>query len=319
MKLLRSFDPERESLNGILLFEGAEAGSLAAMLRAAKVWSVEAGEQVLAASAQNGNLYIVLQGGLRVELGPGERRAAMHVGRGECVGELSVIDGALTSAAVTAEAPGELLALDRPQVLELADHSHAVARNLLRLLSGRLRGTNQLLMEEAHKADTLRLNSITDALTGLYSRDWLDGTLERLSQRAGQGGTGFALLLLDVDHFQNLNEIHGRAVGDRALALVAHALRSGLRPTDQAARYGGDEFVILLPGAASIAIAAAIAERACAAVRLARDRDDEALRLTCSGGAAVHVRGDTPKLLLDRANAALESAKSAGGNRVTGA
>lgn len=319
MKLLRSFDPLSESFSDLLLFKGASPQSLTPLLGTTKVWGAEPGEQVLAAEAANSIVYVVLRGRLRVDLGPGQDLAAMRAERGECVGELSVIDGARTSAAVIAEEACELLALERQQVIELADLSHSVARNLLRILSRRLRGTNRLLLDEAHKADVLRLNSITDALTGLYSRAWLEGTLERLAQRAEQGGAGFALLLLDVDHFKHINDAHGRPVGDRALRLAGQALRSGLRPTDQAARYGGDEFVILLPGAASSAIAAAIAERACAAVRLARDEEHESLRLTCSGGVAVHARGETPKLLLERADRALEGAKRAGGNRVAGA
>lgn len=289
------------------------------ILSGTEVRHFPAGEQVLAAGAPNDFLYIVLAGTLRVAIAPGERRAALHAVRGECVGELSVIDGALTSATVTAETAAELLALDRARVHQLADRSHPVARNLLRLLSGRLRGANRLLLDEAHRADALQAGMITDPMTGLYSRAWLEGTLERLAQRADQGGTGFSILIMDIDHFGMLNQNLGRMQGDRALGLAAGALRSGLRPTDQAARFGGDEFAVLLPGAVSIGVTTAIGERACAALRLVRAPELETLRLTCSAGAAVHARGDTPVRLLERALKALEQAKQSGGNRVAGA
>lgn len=313
MKLLRQFDPKKEKLGDLFLFEGAAIEPLADVLSRASVWSAEQGERVLEANSLNSTVYVVLNGALDVELGP---REATRATRGECVGEVSVIDNTSTSAAVSAAERCELLALERRDVMELADRSHAVARNFLRILSRRLRGTNRMLEAESSKAERLALASITDVVTGLYSRTWLEETLQRLAHRADHGGTGFALLLLDVDHFKHINEAHGHPAGDRALRLVGNALRSGLRPTDQAARYGGDEFVILLPGAASLTIAAAIAERACAAVRLVRDSDHEALRLTCSGGTAVHAKGDTPEQLLERAGRGLDNAKRAGGDRV---
>jgi len=319
LKSSRLFDASSDSLGGLALLQGADSVEIASLLAGVEVRIFAAGEQVLAAGAPNAYLYVVLSGRLRVSITPGERRAAPIVERGECVGELSVIDGALTSAAVTAESDSELLALDSARVHLLADRSHPVARNLLRLLSGRLRGTNRLLLDEANRADSLQASTITDPTTGLYSRNWLDSTLERLAQRAGQGGAGFSVLLMDIDHFAMLNQNLGRARGDRALALAAMALRSGLRPTDQAARFGGDEFAVLLPGAVSIGVATAIGERACAALRLVRDPGLETLRLTCSAGTAVHMKGDTPIQLLERALKALDQAKLAGGNRVAGA
>src|SRR5207249_5831320 len=102
--------------------------------------------------------------------------------------------------------------------------------------------------------------SVTDALTGLYNRRHLMGTLANEVQRSRRLRRTFSVLLADVDHFKQYNDTHGHLGGDAALVKVAEILRKMTRGVDSVARYGGEEFLVMLIEA-PIATAAAVGER----------------------------------------------------------
>lgn len=319
MKTLRLFDPEREPFLDLMLFDGAGVEEVADALGRACVCRAEPAEVVLAASISNKTVYVVLKGTLRVDLAQAGNDNPTHLGRGECVGELSVIDGSLTSTSVRAVDECDLLVLEGDDVLALAYRSHAVARNLLRILTRRLRGTNTLLREEARTSEIMHLRSITDTLTGLYNRGWFDDTVRRMGARADQGGSSFALLVIDIDKFKLFNDTWGHLTGDRVLQQVAEALRGALRPTDFAARYGGEEFALLLPAVSTPQSAAIVGERVRHAVRCIAPMPGSSKDLppvTISIGVAVRQSGEDAEALFNRADELLFRAKREGRDRV---
>ncbi len=155
--------------------------------------------------------------------------------------------------------------------------------------------------------------AVTDSLTGLrnrlYARRHLEGVLR--AQAA-------AVLMVDVDHFKALNDGHGHAAGDVALREVAARLRAQMRAADVVARWGGEEFLVVMVGAgADEAIAAAERLRAAIAeAPVAYGRGDESLGLTVSIGVAAGERGSEVDALVQAADAALYRAKHAGRDRV---
>ncbi|HKX95369.1 MAG TPA: diguanylate cyclase [Methylibium sp.] len=154
-----------------------------------------------------------------------------------------------------------------------------------------------------------------DGLTGLANRRAADERIESELARQRRHGGCVGLLLVDVDHFKRINDGHGHAVGDEVLRLVACCLRDTLRESDFCARFGGEEFVVLLP-ATDAAGTAAAAEKLRAAV--AGLLPPPVGRITASFGA-VSVCGtevDPAGLLLERADAALYRAKARGRDRV---
>ncbi len=166
--------------------------------------------------------------------------------------------------------------------------------------------------------ETLRIQSIRDPLTGLYNRRYLEETLERELHRADRHDTSLGLILLDIDHFKTFNDTFGHAAGDSLLRNVGALLQSYTRHEDIACRYGGEEFVLILPGAA-LETTRQRAEQVSQGVRdLLVHHHGQALgRLTFSAGVAVsRVHGSTSEALLNAADLALYRAKHEGRDRV---
>jgi two-component system cell cycle response regulator len=161
--------------------------------------------------------------------------------------------------------------------------------------------------------------SVRDPLTGLYNRGFFVDEVQSLYDRAATTGLGLCLILLDIDHFKRVNDLHGHDAGDAALREVAAVLRQATRPDDLVARYGGEEFVLALPvGGADSAIERAEHLRKMVAARRIRLANGETLTLTASLGLA-YASPDIPfdsQGLISLADRALYHAKQNGRNRV---
>lgn len=156
-----------------------------------------------------------------------------------------------------------------------------------------------------------------DALTGLYSRGHWQEQAEAVLRRHHASQEPACMLMMDIDHFKQINDQHGHTVGDEVIRAVAHVVRGNVRASDCAGRYGGDEFAIILPGMQA-AEAVAVAERIRAQTEAIRLRDMPALRMTTSiGVAAAHHHHGSLRTWMDAADGALYVAKNAGRNRVT--
>ena len=166
-------------------------------------------------------------------------------------------------------------------------------------------------------SDAMEL-ALTDSLTGLHNRRYLDSHLKSLTERASIDGKSVALLIFDIDFFKGVNDSYGHEAGDDVLREFAERLKRGVRGIDLVARMGGEEFVVVMPET-DAAYASVIAER------LRRDverevfatRSGEALKVTVSIGVA-EFRGaaDSVDALIKRADQALYAAKRRGRNRV---
>ena len=161
--------------------------------------------------------------------------------------------------------------------------------------------------------------AVTDPLTGLHNRRYMSGQLDALVARAVRDGRPVSALLLDIDHFKKINDSFGHDAGDEVLREFAVRLASNVRAVDLPCRFGGEEFVVVMPETA-IEDAERIAERirlhvAGAPFRVSNGR--EVLSVTISIGVATTIgAGDTPEHLLKRADEALYEAKASGRNRV---
>jgi len=182
------------------------------------------------------------------------------------------------------------------------------------------------LIRQKRYTDFLRNNldqslemAVTDVLTGLHNRRYMAGQLGGLVRRAVRGGEPVAALLIDIDHFKRINDTFGHDVGDEVLREFAVRLATNVRAVDLACRFGGEEFVVVMPDT-GIEMAQRIAERlrrhvAGSPFRVAGAEDPLAVTIsigvTCTAGEA-----DTPDGLLKRADEAVYDAKAKGRNRV---
>jgi diguanylate cyclase len=208
---------------------------------------------------------------------------------------------------------------DMQRAIEMLRVATADTGNRMRALE-QLFSASLLRIGELHEQlARVEKEALSDPLTGLANRRAFDLALAQALSTADLDGSNVALLMLDIDHFKAFNDTHGHAMGDNVLRLVAQVLTNHIKGRDLAARYGGEEYTIILLGA-DVAAATTVADQ----IRTLLERRP-LLNLntganlgviTCSIGVAVHRAGDPAANLIERADRALYAAKRSGRNKV---
>ena len=180
------------------------------------------------------------------------------------------------------------------------------------------RDAERRLQQQAAEKLLLMERVVRDSLTGLYNRRYLDETLPRELARVRREGHPLAVVMMDIDHFKQINDSHGHAAGDEVIRAMARTLSKGTREGDVVCRHGGEEFVVVMP---SMDVDAAMAKaekwRLAAAALCVRHGAAE-IHFTISAGVAVFpALGSDAATLLHCADLAMYQSKSAGRNRVT--
>lgn len=293
------------------LFRGVDLADLAPYLARCDTRALETTTVLLSPEEDSAHLFVVLEGTLEVRLEQRAEEPLVTLGAGACVGEMSFVDGERPSAFVVAVTRCTVLAIPHATLWEMVDTTPMLARNLLVLLAQRVRNSNRIILDGEGVLRQVERNAMTDALTELHNRHWLEEMFPRRLARCARDGQPVCLIMLDIDSFKPYNDTLGHLAGDRALCQVAAVLRAHMRPSDMVARYGGDEFVILLPGT-PLDEALTIAERIRRAVPRAEMTHPDGRRITVSLGVAQRGAEDTLKSLMNKADFALYRAKVAG-------
>jgi diguanylate cyclase (GGDEF)-like protein len=207
----------------------------------------------------------------------------------------------------------ELPVISRGEVGYLTEaFNNMVAR--LRQGQEELAAINGILTEKNKELEVL---SVTDGLTGLHNRKYFMEALNNELVRARRHNHPFVVMMMDTDHFKKYNDTFGHPAGDALLKKIGEIFRESLRAIDYASRYGGDEFIVLLPEAGkeeSLAVAERIRRKVAAAVE---KNDSGEIPVTISiGVAAFPEHGDTPEAIIGSADGALYRAKRNGRNQV---
>lgn len=183
----------------------------------------------------------------------------------------------------------------------------------LNTLRRKLREKNELLQQSLQRIQEL---ADRDELTGALSRRRLMQMIEAEMARSERSGESFCVVLMDLDHFKLINDTHGHLTGDEVLRRFCATVKGALRLTDQLGRYGGEEFVVLLP-ALPCAHAPALMARLTQGIAERGWSDlGPGLQVTASSGIAAYRPGESVQTLLNRADEALYRAKRSGRNRV---
>jgi len=206
--------------------------------------------------------------------------------------------------------PPALLALHRFDGAAFTDHDREAARTVSPLLATALDNLRRF-----SRAEEL---SITDSLTGVYNYRYLRSALDKEVARARRFGEKFSIIMLDVDHLKDYNDLHGHLRGSEVLRRLAQLVLTQLRGADVVAKYGGDEFVVILPQT-DRAGAGILAERIRSAIEQHEfPGESDSAKITSSMGIAQFPEdGESTRDLLDVADGALYQAKRTGRNKVT--
>ncbi|HEU5436878.1 MAG TPA: diguanylate cyclase [Telluria sp.] len=313
MDHIGTFAASSYRISELQLFRGADEGQLNALLAGCSVCRLSRDQRL--EDTFRARLYIVLSGALAETAIDG---TVSRILPGESVGEQSVLDETTNLADIRAVQDADLLVIEGDLVWQLIDSSNGVARNLLRMLSFRIRAASAVSRKRQKLGEFYRQLSMNDGLTGLYNRAWLNDMLPKMIGKAQRGGEPLSLVMIDLDHFKRFNDSHGHLAGDDALRAAAAVVAKALRPSDYAVRYGGEEMLVILPDT-SETLAKMVAERLCQRLRQVVVFDDMRLpmpHLTGSLGVAKLVQTMDEKALIAAADAALYRAKEAGRNRV---
>jgi diguanylate cyclase (GGDEF)-like protein len=311
------------------LFRDIDMRSVDYILDDCLIITVFNGEKLLEIGQKNSSLYLILEGELHVYLDSRDLTEYVVLRAGECVGELSLIDGGNASALVIAALDTRLLALPHNSVWSLVDNSNGVARNLLGILAGRIRNDNLLRVTTHDRSLVFEVSTNVDTLTGLHNRSWMDEAFPRMMLRCERSKVPLCMLITDIDHFERFNHTYGRQASDNVLKVVAKLMAENLRPQDLLVYLGGDKFAILLPetppneavniaerlreGMAKSTLHTSVSDAHCNVKASMLNQD---LRITISVGIAAMRSGDALDSIFSMAHVALYQAKAAGRNQV---
>jgi diguanylate cyclase (GGDEF)-like protein len=317
--LATSSDYRRSLLEGLELFKGVYPDDIHELLQRCDRRDIAAGELLLSPGARNEHVFIVLSGSLNIHVGSPETPILATMEAGACVGEMSIIEDRDPSAYVLGAEDTHMLVIHQSVLWEMVDASHEFAKNLLVVLSERVRSHNRVIADSYGEIQKFERHATTDALTGLANRHAMEDTFADEIAACVEDGESVSFIMIDVDEFKRFNDMFGHIAGDRVLSSVARILRAQFRPDDLLVRYGGDEFAVLLPGV-DLEQALVVAERVRACVcGETGDGSDSLIQIPIkiSLGVAELQQGATFDKLIRDADAALYRAKHAGRNAVS--
>lgn len=312
-------DYKRSLLDSLQLFRGVYPDDIKESLALCDRRDLDEGETLLSPEHKNEHVFVVLSGCLNVHVGSLETPVLARMETGDCVGEMSIIQDRDPSAYVIAAEDTHLLVIHQTVLWNMVDASHDFAKNLLVVLSERVRSHNRVIASNHDQLRKFEQHATTDALTSLANRHAMQTAFPQLIELCVSKRKPVSLVMIDIDNFKQFNDVLGHIAGDRALSIVAKILRQQFRPRDLLVRFGGDEFAVLLPNV-HLKEAVAIGERARRAIGGATgDGEDSLIQIPVKismGVAQLKADGTLDSLIRD-ADAALYRAKRAGRDTVS--
>ena len=321
-------------LKSVRIFSDLTNEEIQAFLRLLHPRTLRKGETLFQQGDAGGEMFVVESGamGIAVTLDDGKNLEIAEFKKGDFFGEMSIFEREPRSATCYAKSRSRLLAMKEGEFFQFVETNPAsagkVMTRMLAVTRRRLENTGGFLSDMVQWGEDARRRAITDPLTGLYNRRYLEEALEEYFMKARNGSKPLSVVMLDLDHFRGINEKYSEKVGDRVITAAAEIFRRFLRATDVAARYGGDEFTFILPDT-DVETARPIMEN----IRRTIEESDLLERtvpkskgksaksslpkVTTSQGLACYPHhASDPKMLKEAADGALYRAKESGRNRV---
>jgi diguanylate cyclase len=210
--------------------------------------------------------------------------------------------------------------IEKAVKMVMADTQNMMEQN--QKLEEQLARSSQAMKEMQRDLEQVRKEALTDSLTNLANRKAFDAEIRRIAHEMSDGGQTFSLVMMDIDYFKSFNDNYGHQVGDQVLRLVARTLIEGVKGRDMAARFGGEEFALILPETntqGALKVADSLRRAVAGKEVINRNTNDKLGRITLSGGVAQYLPGEDIDDLIARADAALYTAKHNGRNQIAAA
>ena len=255
-----------------------------------------------------------------------------HVGS-QVMGEIEQVMAMIDAAAGNASSYGESLADVTTRLGSITDGDaiRSIVETLIgatkemehnnKLLEARLSSSRDEIIHLRQSLDAARNENLTDPLTSLANRKYFAVELAKAMAHARDRGEPLSLMMADVDHFKKFNDSYSHLIGDQVLRLVAISMKQNLTSVDLAARYGGQEFAVVLPNAglrSALTIADEVRRAVMTKELVKRSTGENLGHVTVSVGVAALGADDTPQALFERAETCLYTAKKRGRNCVIG-
>lgn len=311
-------------LRSIEILSALEESELESIDELFQLIAIEPGEELFSQNDPGDTVFIVEQGRVASSVAgkDGNQIEVAEFGSGDFFGEMALFDRSPRSATCTAKEYSELLCLSGDDFLSFEETnpgaSIKIMRKMLKTTADRLENSGVFLSEMVQWGESARKRAVTDEMTGLFNRRFIDEAISEQLAHAQTAGTPLTLVMADLDHFSSINNEYGHDVGDEVIKSVVPVLREHFRKSDLLARYGGDEFIFLLPDTPADQ-AFELCDAVCRDVGkldVLADKRGSITRVTTSQGLAAYpAHGRTVKALQEAADMALYDAKERGRNR----
>lgn len=311
---------ELEILAGARLFAGIARNRLQDRLRLSGELNLRPGATLVELGQRYPAIYLLLAGRLALYADEDARIAIAHLGPGDTIGEIVMIDDEAAAPAIVATERSRLLGLAPQHLAQLMRDEHRIALNLVGILAERARSSHSGALEGFRYAAQPRLITSIDPVTGLHNRRWVDDMFLRQIDRCAREGHPACMALIGIDRFGTVSETFGPQAGDLVLAQVARLMQKQFRPGDLLARSGATQFAVLLPSTRLQAAMAAL-ERLRIAVEATQTAVAQrtTVKVRISAGIAAWREGWSLEELTRCARQAFERAEAGGGNSVAAA
>lgn len=242
-----------EFLQNVELFSLLTIDEIRIIINSLHPIDIENGEILFKEGDEGNELYIIQSGKVAssVMLPNGNKREVAVFEKGDFFGEMSIFENSQRSATCYTKEKCHLLILRERELFELILYNPEIAikimYRMLNITTERLLDRNEFLSDMVHWGEEARKRAITDELTGIYNRRFLDDALEDHFTAAKNTQRPLSLIMIDIDHFQNISETYNQEEVNLIILEIVSVFKKYFREKDIIAKYGGDEFSVIMP------------------------------------------------------------------------